>query len=247
MPGAPAWREDASQDAAAQAKQFGEHNDGMHYFPFPTRGGGAAGLSSERGLLCVNHEYTHEEILHGAAGLGGAAGVTIAKARKSQAAHGVSVNEVRKLAGKWGLHKGSPYGRRITANTPMRISGPAAGHALMQSKKFDITPAGSIEIGVNDGFTACGTANNCAHGYTPWGTYLTCEENWNGYFGWLATDSAPTDATLLNGQVRYGLRTASTTTGTSSIHASTRAPTRWRRTISAGWWRSIPSIPRASR
>jgi uncharacterized protein len=205
MPGAPAWLEDASQDAAAQAKQFGAHCDGMHFFPFPTRGGGAAGLSNERGLLCVNHEYTHEEVLHGAAGLGGAAGVTIAKARKSQAAHGVSVNEVRKLAGKWGLHKGSPYGRRITANTPMRISGPAAGHPLMQSKKFDIAPAGSNEIGVNDGFTAFGTANNCAHGYTPWGTYLTCEENWNGYFGWLATDPAPTDAAVLNGQVRYGL------------------------------------------
>ena len=164
MPGAPAWSEDATQDAAAQEKQFGEHCDGMHLFPFPARGGGSAGLSNERGLLCVNHEYTHEEILHGSEGLSGGAGVAIQKVRKSQAAHGVSVNEIRKLGGKWGVQKGTPFGRRITANTLMRISGPAAGNAQLKSKKFDITSTGSVEVGVNDGFTAFGTANNCAHG-----------------------------------------------------------------------------------
>jgi hypothetical protein len=207
MPGAPAWNPDATQDAAAQEKQFGMHNDGMHFFPFPTRGGGASGLSSERGLLCVNHEYTHEQILHGAEGLTGGAGVTIQKVRKSQAAHGVAVMELRKIAGKWGVNKASPYGRRTTANSLMKMSGPAAGHALLKSKKFDITPAGSAEIGVNDGFTAFGTVNNCANGYTPWGTYITCEENWNGYFGWLGTDAAPADpdGSIVNGQVRYGI------------------------------------------
>ena len=87
MAGAPEWRPDATQDAAAKAMQFGMHCDGMHLFPFPTRNG----LSSDRGILCVNNEYTHEEILHGAEGLAGGAGVTIAKVRKSQAAHGVSI------------------------------------------------------------------------------------------------------------------------------------------------------------
>lgn len=176
--GGPEWLQDATQDAAAQARQFGMHNDGMHFFPFASRNG----LSNDRGVLCVNHEYTHEEILHGAEGLTGGVGPTIAKVRKSQAAHGVSVNEVRRTAGKWQVLRNSAYGRRITVNTPMRLSGPAAGHVLMKSKKFDLQPTGSIEMGLNDGYTCFGTANNCAHGFTPWGTYLTCEENWNGYF-----------------------------------------------------------------
>ena len=160
MPGAPDWREDATQDAAAQLKQFGMHCDGMHFFPFPSR----TGLSSDRGLLCVNNEYTHEEILHGAEGLSGGAGVTIAKVRKSQVAHGVSIAELRRTAGKWGVVRTSAYGRRVTVNTPMRMAGPAAGNALLQSKKYDIQPTGSVEIGVNDGYTTYGTANNCAHG-----------------------------------------------------------------------------------
>jgi secreted PhoX family phosphatase len=205
MPGAPAWAEDATQTAADQAKQYGMHNDGMHFFPFSSR----TGLTSDRGVMCVNNEYTHEDILHGSEGLLGGSGVTIAKVRKSQAAHGVSIFEVRRTAGKWGVVKSSAYGRRITANTPMAVSGPAAGHALLKSKQFDIQPTGSTEIGVNDGFTAYGTINNCAHGYTPWGTYLTCEENWNGNFGWNAADSSivlPAEVATL--QTRYGLAAA---------------------------------------
>jgi uncharacterized protein len=206
MPGAPDWREDATQDAAAQLKQFGMHCDGMHYFPFATRGG----LSSDRGILCVNNEYTHEEILHGPEGLSGGAGVTIAKVRKSQAGHGVSVVEVRKTAGKWGVVRTSPYGRRITGNTPVKFSGPAAGHALLRSKKYDVQPGGSVEIGVNDDRSGFGTLNNCAHGMTPWGTYLTCEENWNGYFGWnggdvIDTGDAALDAAIANNHNRYGM------------------------------------------
>jgi secreted PhoX family phosphatase len=178
MPTAKNWNPAATQDAAEQEKQYGMHNDGMHYFPLPSPG------ASERGLLCVNHEYTDENLLHGAEGLSGGAGPTIAKVRKSQAAHGVSVIEVFKGGNQWRVQRASRYGRRITANTPMRVSGPAAGHDLLKSKKYSITPTGSFDTGmVNDGRTAYGTANNCAHGYTPWGTYITCEENWNGYFG----------------------------------------------------------------
>ncbi|OYW18537.1 MAG: twin-arginine translocation pathway signal protein, partial [Burkholderiales bacterium 12-64-5] len=201
-PGAPAWAEDATQNAAAQEKQYGMHNDGMHYFPFALRG--VPGGSSERGLLCVNHEYTHENILHGAEGLTGGAGVTIQKVRKSQAAHGVSVMEVRKTGSSWAVISSSAYGRRITANTPMRISGPAAGAALLKSTRFVISDTASTPNGVGDGIASNGTANNCAHGWTPWGTYLACEENWNGYFGTAGT--APGIATE-NGKNnnRYGV------------------------------------------
>lgn len=206
MPGAPDWNPDAAQTAADQEKQFGMHNDGMHYFPFPRR----TGPSSVRGIMAINNEYTHEEILHGAEGLLGGSGVTIAKVRKSQAAHGVSIVEVKKTAGKWGVVRNSRYGRRITANTPMLISGPAAGNDLLKSKKFSIQPSGSSEIGINDGRSAFGTHNNCANGYTPWGTYLTCEENWNGNFGWNAGETVNTGNTVLdsvinNSHNRYGV------------------------------------------
>jgi len=217
MPKAPDWLEDASQDASAQAMQFGMHVDGSHFFPYPQSGRGR-GLNPVRGLLCVNHEYTHEEILHGDLGLEyveanpgkgintalGKPGsvLTVPKIRKSQAAHGVSVVEVRKNAGRWQVARNSPFARRITANTPMRISGPAAGNDLLKVKEFRILPDRSEYTGRStDGTVAWGTANNCAHGYTPWGTYLACEENWNGYFGW--TDATKTAPSKLEN--RYGI------------------------------------------
>ncbi len=46
-----------------------------------------------------------------------------------------------------------------------------------------------------------GTLNNCANGATPWGTYLTCEENFNGYF---QTDST-TPAAITPHMLRYGI------------------------------------------
>jgi uncharacterized protein len=203
-PGGAAFAADASQTAAEQLKQFGMHNDGMHFFPFA----GANGVpSNERGVLCVNNEYTHEEVLFTDGQVG--AGYTIAKTRKSQAGHGVSVLEARKVNGKWTVVKASPYGRRITANTPCIVSGPAAGHALMQTREFTITDSGSTPTGLaTNGRVVNGTVNNCAHGITPWGTFLTCEENWNGNFG--GTGAVDTTATTEIGKLnrRYGISAA---------------------------------------
>lgn len=90
--------------------------------------------------------------------------------RRSQNAHGVSVVEVSAGADRSWRVVPSPRNRRVTANTPMTFAGPAAGHRLLR------TAADPQRR------TPLGTVNNCAHGYTPWGTYLACEENFNGCF-----------------------------------------------------------------
>ena len=166
-PGAAAWSGAATETAANQAMTFGSHSDGMHFFPFPQRGA-AGGLSNTRGVFCNNNEYVDQGILFP----DGLVTWTADKVKKSLAAHGVSVVEIQKGgSGTWAPVVSSPFNRRITGETPCDISGPAAGHPLMRTPT---DPAGTLVLG---------TLNNCANGTTPWGTYLTCEENFNGYFG----------------------------------------------------------------
>jgi secreted PhoX family phosphatase len=154
----PAFKDDASNSAADQAVQMGMHHDGVHFFPIEG--------SSTRGLLVMNHEYADDGLLH----VGGMEPWNAEKVKKSQAAHGVSVTEVQLSGGKWQVVRPSPYARRFTAYTPFAIGGPAAGHALM---KTAADPGGRL---------ALGTYNNCASSLTPWGTYLSGEENFAGYF-----------------------------------------------------------------
>lgn len=179
------FKPDASNTAAEQAAQWGMHNDGMHFFPLNRRGvlGIIGGDDSTRGLLVANHEYTDDGLLH----TDGMATWTAEKVRKSQAAHGVSVIEVKldAASGRWQVVRPSAYARRITASTPMKISGPARGHAWLSTSADPFAR------------TVLGTINNCGHGYTPWGTYLACEENFNGYF--VNRGSIPAD------QARYGI------------------------------------------
>ncbi len=174
LPGAmPAWRADASNSAADQEAQLGMHHDGLHFF---------AQNASSSGLLVMNHEYTDDGLLHP----DGMQAWSAEKVRKSQAAHGVSVVEVEHRAGRWGIVRPSPWARRITANTPMQVGGPAAGHALLRTAA---DPSGQRVLG---------TFNNCASGMTPWGTYLSCEENFMGYF-WGPDSPSPHER-------RWGLR-----------------------------------------
>lgn len=166
----PSFLEDASNSAQDQAEQTGMHHDGMHFFPIDAQVG--AGKRSDHGLLVVNHEYIDPQLLHpNGPSLSLANERTSAdEVRKEINAHGVSVVEIqRDSRGRWSVLP-SARNRRITGATPMRIEGPARGHALMQTR---YSPSGT---------TSRGTLNNCACGHTPWGTYLTCEENWAGYF-----------------------------------------------------------------
>jgi hypothetical protein len=162
----PAWRPDGSNSAADQALQMGMHHDGMHFYPLD----GASAETSRRGLLVMNHEYTDDGLLHP----GGLADWSAEKVHKAQAAHGVSVIEIA-LGGSgaeagWQVVRPSRHARRFTTNTPFAVGGPAAGHALMRTAADP------------DGRTVLGTLNNCAAGMTPWGTYLSGEENWGFYF-----------------------------------------------------------------
>ena len=156
-----AFKFDGSNSAAEQEAQLGMHHDGVHFFKHPI-----APTSSSNGLLVMNHEYADDGLLHA----DGMATWNAAKVRKAQAAHGVSVIEVESKNNRWEVVRPSPWARRITASTPMAFGGPAAGHAQLQTKADP------------QGMRPLGTLNNCASGITPWGTYLTCEENFIFYF-----------------------------------------------------------------
>jgi secreted PhoX family phosphatase len=155
----PAFKPDASNSVDDQLRQAGMHHDGMRFFPLP-----AGRTGSTHGVLAINHEYTDDGLLH-------PDGMLTWSAEKVRAggARG-PVIEVRLEGNRWRVVRPSRYARRVTAATPMGITGPAAGHAWMRTAA---DPAGR---------TALGTMSNCAMGYTPWGTYLTCEENFQFYF-----------------------------------------------------------------
>jgi secreted PhoX family phosphatase len=183
--GMPAFQWNAGNSAAEQELQSGTHHDGMHYFPLPL-----GSTSSTHGLLVMNHEYPD----HGGMFPDGTAGWSLEKVRKSQAALGCSVQEIRLVDGRWQMVRPSSYARRVHGNTPMRIGGPAAGHPMMRTAASP------------DGMRAFGTFNNCANGFTPWGTYLTCEENFSFHFRAPAQATAMEERYELSPKVRFSFR-----------------------------------------
>jgi uncharacterized protein len=166
--GAPAWKADASNTWQEQQLQAGQNHDGMAYFPFPD-------APNDHGLLVINHEYTNPTLHpNGPTETRDAQGIIHRPAHevlKEQAAHGVSVIEIKRdQQGVWQRVRNSSFNRRLTANTPMGITGPAAGSEDLKTVQ---DPTATRVLG---------TLNNCSMGKTPWGTYLICEENWNNYF-----------------------------------------------------------------
>jgi secreted PhoX family phosphatase len=192
----PAFKPDASNTAAEQARQWGMHNDGLVYFPLDQPDGfwnGDPKRASQHGLLVQNNEYTDDGLLFP----DGNANWTAEKTAKSQNAHGVSVIEIMKVrettgphpwtwrngwekklgdTGEWVVVRPSKYARRVTTRTPMKIGGPVGQSGEPTADPRMITGADPT------GRNVLGTVNNCAMGFSPWGTYLACEENFNGYF-----------------------------------------------------------------
>jgi uncharacterized protein len=180
IPGAPAF-DFGAQTPQAQAGQFGYNCDFIALLPFTT----------DQSLLVVNHEYTAEPFMF----LGyDAANPTRAQVETAWAAHGLSIVLVARDPASGRLTPlQNPVNRRITATTPMELTGPVAGSPLVQTTA---DPSGRVVLG---------TLNNCSGGVTPWGTVLTGEENINMYFG--NADSL-TDAAAKAKLARYGISAA---------------------------------------
>lgn len=174
FPNAPAFQDDSSNSGADQALQFGDNADGMAYYD----------AEDGYGILVVNNEYinptlyTHRE----------EKAQNADEVLKAQNAVGLSIIGLQRDGVtdiNFDIH--SKYNRRVTSNTPMSVSGPAAGHADMQTAA---DPKGMEILGTN---------SNCSSGKTPWGTYLTCEENFDDWFG------ASDEASITDNMKRYGI------------------------------------------
>jgi len=206
VPGTPALetrnlRRGALLDAGAagrQSRQVGYNCDALQFFPLDASG--------RRGLLAINHEYTNDELMYpGRLGLGRESAAVLARwcrrypqaADYSLAALGTSIVEIRlDDDGRWHPVAGAPSTRRVTGTTAIEITGPARGHALLRTR------------GDPTGTRVLGTIANCAGGKTPWGTYLTAEENIDDYFGGFETwrDGGDADQRLLDAHRRLPLR-----------------------------------------
>ncbi|NMM78817.1 phosphatase [Acidovorax sp. SRB_14] len=193
LPGTSAYRNDGTDTDFD--KRAGDHHDGMEWF-----GLGADGQrndnATERGLLAINHEATTDEKLSSffIHANGGASTLPrpAVEVDKEVALHGIAVIEVTKTAGGWGYAPNSARNFRLTPLSPMELSGPARGNAQLVTK---YAPTGT---------TTRGTLNNCGTGKTPWGTFLTGEENWFGYFTRGAADDAARGDKSVVSLKRYG-------------------------------------------
>ncbi len=112
-------------------------------------------LENDRGLLWVNHEYVNPLYIGGIER-------TKANVDREILEVGGSILDVEKKGDTWSVIPNSKYNRRLNANTKI----PFAWDEEVGKSKF-----------------ALGTMANCAGGYTPWGTFLTCEENYDMFWG----------------------------------------------------------------
>jgi secreted PhoX family phosphatase len=236
LAGAAAFRNDGTD--TNYAARIGDHGDALYYY-----GLSAAGMrddfSSIRGLLVQNHENLNVQYLHPNGPTNLTSGVRpAAEALKEIEAHGVSVTEVQDTGNRnWVVIGNSALNRRITPNTPVVFNGPVRGTAFLQT------------IGSPTGTTGTGTINNCANGYAEWGTNLTCEENWAGYFRrdntGAGADTANRTARELTALRRYGVTSSRGNYNWASLAGTDPIFTRWDARAGTGAattdWRNEPN------
>ena len=208
------------------SKRAGDHHDALYYYGLAASGNTRDDNNSSRGLLVMNHENITQAYLHpnGPTTVSGAR--PEAEVLKEMECHGVSVIEVTRGTSTWSYVQNSALNRRTTPLTPVVFNGPVRGSSLLSTR---FSTAGT------DGR---GTVNNCANGFSFWGTYLTCEENWAGYFRRAAGDNAARggatakDVISLN---RYGIpEGASGSYGWSTVvpaDASSTVYARWNASV----------------
>jgi uncharacterized protein len=168
---------DLFRDGQRRSLRYGFNNDFLAYFPLK---------GSREGLLFVNHEYPDPFFLHGYKP--DASAKTPAQVQEEQDSVGNSILHIRRRGnGRWKVVSPSGYNRRIYGDRPeLEFTGPRAG-----------------DPGIGD--TANGSIGNCSGGITPWGTALSCEENFDGYgmnvtlnvefaYGWPQFGGQPEDA-----------------------------------------------------
>jgi secreted PhoX family phosphatase len=195
------------------AARAGDHHDGMSFFGLAASGNGRDDANSNRGLLVLNHENINQQYLHPNGATSPAGVRPEAEAIKEIECHGVSVVEIARSAGSWAYVPNSPLNRRVTPLTPTAFSGPVRGPACHPWRRRCGAAGGR------------GTINNCANGTMPWGTYLTNEENWAGYFRRDAADTAlrtPKQVVALN---RYGLSVRTGNYGWATVVPADRTST----------------------
>ncbi|ABM39187.1 PhoX family protein [Polaromonas naphthalenivorans] len=196
--GTPAYKNDGTDTDFEN--RAGDHHDGMEWFGLDADGKPSTSTTT-RGLLAMNHEATTDEKLSSffVHANGGTSTLPrpAAEVDKEVALHGISVVEVKSTSGKWASVPGSSFNFRLTAlSTNIQLNGPARGNALMVTKYS------------TDGTKARGTLNNCGTGKTPWGTFLTGEENWAGYFTRSAADDTTRNDKSVVALKRYGRNAA---------------------------------------
>ena len=202
----PAYLNNGTETSASYDFRSGDHHDGMYFFGMGSNNKWNESIS-DKGILCINHEAITPLFLHanGPTPAGTGTRTVADEVQKEFRLHGVSVVEVNKVNGTFQVNLSSRFNRRITTLTEMDISGPLRGHDLLKTK-FSPT-----------GVKTRGTVNNCASGYTPWGTYITCEENYAGYFK--RSNITGRTANQLASELRNGVTSTSGRERWSSIGA----------------------------